>query len=245
MLFAIDPVLIAATVIPALVLLIKVYRADRIEKEPPALLLSLVLYGILATGLALITETLGSYLVGLLFEPDSVLYLAVLYFGVVAVSEEGFKYLLLKRRTWRSPAFNYQFDGVVYAVFVSLGFALWENVSYTFTYGLQIALLRAVTAIPGHACFGVFMGAFYGMAKKFDKLGNGEKSKRYRRMAFWLPMLLHGSYDFIASLETADFTWAFVVFVLVLFVVTLRLVKRLSNHDHYLQGLSDQRFWRW
>lgn len=245
LLLAVDPVLIAAAIIPAIVLLIKVYQADRVEKEPPALLLSLVLYGIVATGLAMVAEMLGNALVGLVLAEGTILYNAVFYFAVVAISEEGFKYLLLKRRTWRSPAFNYQFDGVVYAVFVSLGFALWENISYVATYGFQVALLRAVTAIPGHACFGVFMGAWYGTAKKYEKLGNAEKSKRYRRLAVWMPVILHGSYDFIASLESAVCTWVFVAFVIVLFTVAWRMVKRLSAHDHYLQGLSDQRFWHW
>lgn len=158
LLLAVDPVLIAAAIIPAIVLLIKVYQADRIEKEPPALLLSLVLYGIVATGLAMVTEMVGSALVGIVLAEGSVLYNAVFYFAVVAISEEGFKYLLLKRRTWRSPAFNYQFDGVVYAVFVSLGFALWENIGYVATYGFQVALLRAVTAIPAMPALGFLWG---------------------------------------------------------------------------------------
>ena len=152
--------------LPAVFLLVKVYRADRLEREPPMLLVSLVLYGILATGLALLTERLGTFLLDIFVRQDTVLYNVLLYFVVVAFSEEGFKYLLLKRRTWNSPAFNCQFDGVVYATFVSLGFALWENIGYVIRYGFSTAVVRAVTAIPGHACFGVFMGAWYGLAKR-------------------------------------------------------------------------------
>ena len=70
-------------------------------------------------------------------------YNAIMYFGIVAFSEEGAKYFLLRRRTWHSAAFNCQFDGVVYAVFVALGFALWENISYVLMYGLSTALVRA------------------------------------------------------------------------------------------------------
>ncbi len=79
----------------------------------------------------------------------STAYNVLLYFVVVALSEEGFKYLLLKKRTWYSSEFNCQFDGVVYAVFVALGFALWENISYVLMYGLGTAAIRAVTAVPG------------------------------------------------------------------------------------------------
>lgn len=159
-LFYVNPILIAAAVIPAIVLLRFVYREDRLDRESPGMLLSLVLFGILATFGALIAEQIGESVLALLVPPYTRAYNAILYFVVVALSEEGFKYLLLKKRTWWSQEFNCQFDGVVYAVFVSLGFALWENISYVVMYGLGTALVRAVTAIPGHACFGVFMGAF-------------------------------------------------------------------------------------
>ena len=156
--FYTNPILIAAAVIPAIFLLVHVYRADKLETEPAPLLISLVLYGIAATFIALLLERFGSWLLGRYFPENSTPYNVLMYFGVVAFSEEGAKYFLLKRRTWRSAAFNCQFDGVVYAVFVALGFALWENISYVLMYGLSTALVRAVTAVPGHACFGVFMG---------------------------------------------------------------------------------------
>lgn len=243
MLFYGDLIQIAAAVLPALFLLYKVYQADQIEKEPPGLLISLVLYGILATGLAMIAEMVGGTVVGALFPENSLLYRLFFYFGVVALAEEGAKYVLLKRRTWYSPAFNYQFDGLVYAVFVSLGFALWENISYVAMYGLQVALLRAVTAIPGHACFGVFMGVWYGLAKKFERRGDQEKAQRYCRMAFLVPAFLHGSYDFIASMESGLWSLLFVIFIVTLFVVALRLVKRQSAYDRYLDGISGRIRW--
>ena len=164
--FYTNPILIAAAVIPAVFLLVHVYRADKLEKEPAPLLISLVLYGIAATFIALLLERFGGWLLGRYFPENSTPYNVLMYFGVVAFSEEGAKYFLLKRRTWNSAAFNCQFDGVVYAVFVSLGFALWENISYVLMYGLSTALVRAVTAVPGHACFGVFMGVWYGLAKR-------------------------------------------------------------------------------
>ncbi len=169
--FYTNPILIAAAVIPAVFLLVHVYRADKLEKEPAPLLISLVLYGIAATFIALLLERFGSWLLGRYFPENSTPYNVLMYFGVVAFSEEGAKYFLLKRRTWNSAAFNCQFDGVVYAVFVALGFALWENISYVLMYGLSTALVRAVTAVPGHACFGVFMGVWYGLAKRLHGQG--------------------------------------------------------------------------
>ena len=150
-------ILVAAAVIPAVYLMVRVYRADRLEKEPAGLLIGLLILGVISTTLAGITEELGDAFLEEIFPQGGLLYDALLYFIVVALSEEGFKYLLLKIRTWKSPHFNCQFDGVVYAVFVSLGFALWENIAYVLRYGFGTAVARAVTAVRGHACFGVFM----------------------------------------------------------------------------------------
>lgn len=234
--FYTNPILIAAAVIPAVFLLVHVYRADKLEKEPAPLLISLVLYGIAATFIALLLERFGSWLLGRYFPENSTPYNVLMYFGVVAFSEEGAKYFLLKRRTWNSAAFNCQFDGVVYAVFVSLGFALWENISYVLMYGLSTALVRAVTAVPGHACFGVFMGVYYGRAKRYDNDGDFVKAKRCRTMAVLMPALLHGAYDFIATMEDPNCEWMFLVFVLALFAVSLKLVRVGSRSDRYIDG---------
>ena len=67
-LFYTNPILIAAAVLPAIFLLVHVYRADKLEKEPAPLLISLVLYGIAATFIALVLERAGSFLLGLWFE---------------------------------------------------------------------------------------------------------------------------------------------------------------------------------
>ena len=116
--------LIIMAVIPAIVLMRYVYRSDRLDRESPKLLFSLVLMGIISTLIAYViervTDGFGSMAVQCL---------------IIGLAEEGAKYLVLRYRTWREPEFNCQYDGVVYAVFVSLGFALWENISYVLSYG--------------------------------------------------------------------------------------------------------------
>lgn len=231
-----DPVLIAAAVIPAVILLLQVYRADRLEKEPTGLLISLLVFGVIATALAIVTETIGENILLSFFDETDLGYLILSNFIVVALSEEGFKLLLLRWRTWRSPNFNCQFDGVVYAVFVALGFALWENISYVLMYGLSTALVRAVTAVPGHACFGVFMGVWYGLAKRLHGQGKDGVSKLCRVLALLLPAFLHGCYDYIATIESVHYGWLFAAFVAVLFTVAFILVKRQSRRDRYLNN---------
>ena len=231
-----NPILIAAAVVPAVFLLIRVYRADRLEPEPSGLLLSLILRGVFATVIAMVLEELGSALLGSVYAENSLPYNVIMYFVIVAFSEEGAKYILLRRRTWRSDAFNCQFDGVVYAVFVSLGFALWENLGYVAMYGLSTALVRAVTAVPGHACFGVFMGVWYGLAKRLHGQGRDGASKLCRVLALLLPAFLHGCYDFIASIESVHYGWLFAAFVGVMFLLAFILVKRQAKHDRYINN---------
>lgn len=236
MIYEVDPILIAAAVIPAIILLIRVERADRLEKESRGLLASLVLFGIASTAIASLLERIGMGILDSVFEYESTLYNILLYFGVVAFAEEGAKYVLLKRRTWRNPEFNCQFDGVVYGVFVSLGFALWENIEYVALFGLGTAAIRAVTAVPGHACFGVFMGAWYGMAKRREGAGDLAGAKRMRTRALLIPALLHGFYDFAASSESDSMNLVFFGFVIIMFITAYRLVKHVSANDTYIRN---------
>ena len=224
--------LIVAAVVPAVLLMVKVYRSDRLEKESPAMLWSLAKAGVFSALIALVAERILGLLLNLAVPQSSGLYPLILYFIVVAISEEGAKYFLLKRRSWTSPEFNCQYDGVVYAVFVALGFALWENISYVLHYGLRAVIIRALTAIPGHACFGVFMGVFYGLAKRYERAGDSERSKQFRILALVVPAALHGAYDYIASVNTS--VLYFVVFVGVLFVGSYLLVGKLSKNDKFL-----------
>ena len=224
-------ILIAAAVIPAIILLFEIYKYDRLEKEPGGMLRSLVLRGIVATALAVITERIGIAILGRLFPEDSFIYYVLLMYAVVGLSEEGFKYLLLRVTTWNSPDFNCRFDAVVYAVFVALGFALWENISYVFSYGLGTALVRAVTAVPGHACFGVFMGTWYGLAKKQQIWGQEDLSVVSRTVSVILPVLIHGTYDLLATMGN---TWIFIIFIAVMFAISFATVRKQSAQDHYL-----------
>lgn len=226
------PLLIAAAVIPAVWLLSYVYKMDRLEKESRPMLVSLILQGIFATIIAIVLETIGGWITDLLFTPGTLAYNAFTFFVVVALSEEGAKYFLLKRKTWDSAEFNCQFDGIIYSCFVALGFALWENISYVLQFGLGTALVRAATAVPGHACFGVFMGAWYGMARKLENSGNRSASSAYRKLALIVPALIHGCYDFIATIDGSSLI--FIAFVAAMFIIARKVIQRESSKDQYI-----------
>ena len=224
-------VYILAAVLPAIILLRYIYKHDTVEKEPPGLLLTLLFMGVLAALCATVLEAIFQTVLGLLVDPGSPVYTILLAFLVVAVVEEGTKFWLLKRRTWYHPAFNYRFDGIVYAVFVSLGFAAYENITYVLRYGLSVALPRALLAVPGHAAFAVVMGAFYGRARLREGWGDLREARRDLWTGYLFAVFLHGFYDTCAMIGTGTSTVVFLVFVALMFLGIFRLVKKESATD--------------
>lgn len=222
---------VLAAVVPAIFLMRYVYKQDRIEREPPWLLGSLVWRGVLAALAAIVLESLGQLLLDATVDPEDPKYVWLLAFLVVAAVEEGTKFFFLYRRTWRDPNFNFHFDAIVYAVFVSLGFAAFENVKYVFSYGLSVALPRAILAVPGHMGFAVFMGIFYGRAKRCFDRGDGLGCRFNLVLSYLFPVFLHGVYDTCCMSGTTQSTLVFVVFVLVMYLVVYRLIKHEARTD--------------
>lgn len=228
---AIFSIYILAAVLPAIFLLRYVYKHDTVDKEPPGLLLSLILMGVIAALLSIVFEMIGEKILNDKVSQDDKYYKIILAFAVVAAVEEGTKFLLMKWRTWNNPNFNYRFDGIVYAVFTSLGFAAFENIKYVFNFGLSVALPRAVLAVPGHMGFAVFMGLFYGRAKLFSDLGRNGAKVFNLLMAYLSAVFLHGFYDACAMIGNTISTIIFIVFVVVMYIVVIRLIKHESKTD--------------
>ena len=114
--------LLAAALLPPALVLLMVYKMDRLEREPLPLLLGLFFRGAVAMVPILVLELLADQFIDF-FPWSRLAYLFLAYFVVPGFIEEGVKYRVLIRRCWREPNFNYRFDAVVYGVFVSLGFA--------------------------------------------------------------------------------------------------------------------------
>lgn len=232
-----------AAVIPPLILLGYIYKKDKVEKEPPQLLALLALGGALAVLPALILERLGLSLASRLLPSGSIGYAAFVCFVVVALVEEGCKLFFLKRISWRHPDFNYRFDAIVYAVFVSMGFALVENLFYVAGDGtFATAIVRALTAIPGHAAFSVFMGYYYGTAKTYQSAAELSQnptraaacrrlSQKQLRQALLVPVLLHGLYDFLLSLGYVWMQAVFVIFLAWLDFNAIRKIRTATQRD--------------
>ena len=222
-------ILLAAAILPAIVLLVYVYRKDKVEKEPVGLVVRMFFLGMLAGPIAAIVEGIAFDLFEAIL-PPGILLLILEYFVGVAAVEEGFKYLFLNTIR-KHPEFNYVFDGVVYAVAVSLGFAALENVFYVLDGGLEVAVTRAIFSVPGHCADGVVMGCFFGLARKLEVAGNLSEAKRHYRLAFLLPVLEHGFYDAALSSESDVMALLALVVELAFIAYAIHLVKRTSKAD--------------
>ncbi|MBF0994006.1 MAG: PrsW family intramembrane metalloprotease [Lachnospiraceae bacterium] len=238
------PVLTLLAVIPSVFLLIKVYQADKVEKEPAPLLFKLFIKGLESAFFAAVVEALlinfglnTLVQLGLIEGEGSFLYHAIEAFLIVAVAEEGFKYYFLKQTTWTHPAFDYRFDAVVYAVFVSLGFATIENILYVWGSqiesgtGLQLSVYRGVLSVPAHCVFAVAMGIHYGAAKYAQGHEQFDLEEAGLRKAFLVPVLMHGFFDFALMMNQPLYTGLFFVFVILADYRALKAVGRASQTD--------------
>lgn len=238
----------ALAIIPSVILLIYIYAKDKKDKEPLRFLLKCFLWGIITIIPSFFIETVLDIVLEEFYSPGTLPYAVFDGFVVAAMTEEVCKYVALKKKTWKSGEFNCSFDGIVYAVFVSMGFATFENLMYVIEGDLATAIMRMFTAVPGHAYFAVMMGYFYSKAKGASITGDKKLVRKYKRKALVWPIILHGAYDCILFLDsdvvgedfflTAMLVW--LVIVITEFVISLRLVHKSSKKDEYFELPEDQ-----
>jgi len=113
-------------------------------------------------------------------------------FAIAGIVEEGVKYIAVNLFLRRNRFFDQCYDGIVYAAFISLGFASVENLLYIWRLGFETAIVRAFMSIPAHMLFAVFMGYYFALGFRSDQ----SKRKKHLLLAFIIPVLLHGLYDF-------------------------------------------------
>lgn len=226
--------MIIAAVLPAILLLLYVYSMDKIEPEPLPLVFTLLMLGVLAAVISVFLEEIGDGIIRHLASDQTPLVITVLTFLMVGAIEEGSKYLMLFLKTWKNRHFNYKFNGIVYAVSVSLGFAIFENISYIFRYGIMIAGSRAVLAVPAHVGFSVVMGIMYSYCKFYRNRGRTQTGRMIGWLGWLLPIGLHGLYDTLATLRDTVPTILYIVFVVAMYVIMFFLIRRESKKDMHL-----------
>ncbi len=222
--------ILAVALLPVAILLYIIYKADT-KPEPTPMLKKAFLYGFAISFPVSIVEAALSYgIFGIKDMPTSFIGAATMSFFVAALVEEGFKLLALWLILRKNKYFDEHFDGIVYAVFVSLGFAAIENVMYLFSFSdewLSVGISRALLAIPGHYAFGVLMGYYYSMYSFVNR------STYNRIMILAAPIIAHGIYDTIAISSSIATQWATaLMFILCVFCYFLQknAQKKIAEH---------------
>lgn len=181
--------IIFCAIVPPLLVAYYIFRQDKHEREPRHQLAITYLAGLAITVPALYLEQKAA---SLGWDQTYTVVNAFLFaFIAVALVEETFKLLVLLAYPYRLPSFNEPLDGIVYSAMVGMGFATLENILYAQRFGLETALMRALTAVPAHGAFAVIQGYFVGLSKF-----RPESRNKLLLKGWGLSVLVHGVYDF-------------------------------------------------
>ena len=220
--------IITLSILPIVLIAIYYYKKDTL-KEPKKLLRKLFFSGMLSGVLVIII----SYITILFFptyasiENANMFKIFIYSFVFVALIEEVCKWLMIYKISYHHRDFDQLYDIILYSVLVGLGFACLENLLYTTSSNnIWVAIFRGITAIPAHACFQTFMGYYLTLAK--FKKGNQNK---YKNLSLIIPVLLHGTYDFLLLSGNIVLVCSFFIFIVFLFIITIIKVKKIINID--------------
>jgi len=142
----------------------------------------------------------------------------VSYAYLAGFTEETLKFLTIYFYVSRSTNFDEPMDAIVYGTLVSLGFATFENLQYVYYSGGSpdaVAIIRAFTAIPLHACCGIIMGYYFGlyMFKNKDTLN------LFKSLFFAIGF--HAVYNYFATRN--------VFLMIVVLVILISFARKLHN----------------
>ena len=222
--------------LPVFLILRYVYLLDKNEREPLNFVLKVVIYGAIFSIPCAAVERFLISMISMYYDPATIQFAWMENTVCVALVEEFSKWLVLMLIVWKNRNFDYRYDGIVYAVSASLGFAALENILYVVSYGTGVSIGRAIFAIPGHATFGVFMGYWLSRAKTFWLDGKTGRMKFCKLLALGIPMLIHGAYDFLLSEQVAalGYQYVFYIYVILLDFFAWRIIKHEFRTDRPL-----------
>jgi len=209
---------ISLAVIPALILLIFFYCKDKQKKEPAPLVLKVFIFGFLSVLPAIIIEMFLSRFIP---ERHQLLNIIIRAFIIAALVEESIKLKTVMVIVFPNSNFDEVADGIVYTITASLGFAVFENIFYSFG-PVSTIIIRGITAVPLHAIASGIMGYYIGKSKF------GESGLKYKGL--FIAVIIHGLYDFFLFYGS----WLPVFIIPLLFIsggVLLKLYKSALQND--------------
>ncbi|GIO06916.1 protease PrsW [Brevibacillus reuszeri] len=219
--------MIGAAIAPGIAILSYFYLRDSFEPEPISMVIRSFVFGMLLVIPIMVLQ----YIMQNEWDWRGGLVADVVQSAVV---EEFFKWMVIFFTAYKHVEFDEPYDGIVYAVAVSLGFATLENLFYLIINGLNIAFWRALLPVSSHALFAVWMGYYLGRAK----FSNSRKQERtFLWLSIGLPIGLHALYNAI-FLSIQNWIVVIVPFMLLLWWQGLKKVQR--AHEYSSKKLSSR-----
>lgn len=224
-------ILILVAIIPIIVIVNYIYTKDK-NAEPKSLVKKVFWLGFAMAFPAVFFEFLLDKNYSVELSHDLLGCFCAVYIGVALV-EEFVKWIVVMLNCYKNEEFDEVYDGIVYSVYASLGFACIENLLYVSQGGIGTGLIRAILSVPSHACFSVFMGYFLGKAKIFRNEKNKLEEIKYLLLSLLAPTFIHTIFDFLlfANGYFAFPIYVFYLFVGIQYIVCFIIVKRISKRS--------------
>ena len=226
-------------ILPIALIILYINYKDK-KKEPIGLLIQLFGLGmiscVLTLGISLVLDEFVPFMKT--SENRTLLSLFLYSFVGVALIEELSKWLFLYIRGYKSRHFDELYDVIVYSIFISLGFAFLENILFLInedTINIYAIILRAITAIPGHTCYAVFMGYHLSLSKKFKLDGKKELERNNILLSIIVPVIFHGLYDFFLLSNIRLLIYAFIIFMIIIYIMSYQKIEIASKFSSIIK----------
>lgn len=216
-----DLVLVSLSILPGFLIMAVTYNLDEFDKEPVWLLAIAFILG--AVNLYLDIDILDFLLRSIDFENK------ILSSGsealIVAATEEILKFLVVILIIYPNKYFDEPFDGIVYSVFVGMGFATAENLTFVLQGSASLAFFRMFTAVPAHFIFAILMGYYLGKAKS-----NRKMQLIFIALSLLIPIFIHALYDFFLFIDFIEGLWigGILTLVIVLFIAKNSVLEHMG-----------------
>ena len=228
-----EQLLILLAILPAIIICRYVYNKDK-YKEPRWLLSKLLLSGMLAAILVIIFSTILELLIPQLALTKDISFsrLLVVTFIKIALLEEGMKLLMVYFFGYKNEEFDETYDIIIYSVFVSLGFAAFENIAYVLSDGtITVGIIRGLMAVPAHAFNALFMGYYLSLAKISNLKEKKELEKENIFKSLIIPTILHGIYDFCLLSGNIPLILLAIIFIIFLYIVSINKLNYVVKNN--------------
>ena len=216
-----DLVLVSLSILPGFLIMSVIYNLDAQNKEPLWLLAIAFILG--AVNLHLDINIL-EYLLSSKDVQNNFLSAGIEAL-TVSSTEEILKFLVVMVIIYPNKYFDEPFDGIVYSVFVGMGFATAENLTFVLQGSASLALMRMLSAVPAHFVFAVIMGYYLGKAKS-----NKKTQLIFIVLSILIPIIIHALYDYFLFIDFIQGIWigGIVTLVIALYIAKNSIQEHMS-----------------